>query len=248
MATLDHVRAGYRGRTVLDDVSVELTTGLTFLVGENGAGKTTLFRVLLGLLPPAQGVVTVGGVRFSRDRRTPPAVSLGVGYLPQQFLAPGHMRLGDFLMYVAWLRCVPRDALQVRARRVLADVGLEEHWSARIGSLSGGMFRRAGVAQALVHEPSILLLDEPTVGLDPTARAEFRGLISALARDEIAVVCSTHLLEDAAVTGGAMIALQQGRVVYSGTTEDLLAEASDAPAPGMTALETAFTRLMEGHR
>lgn len=239
---LEQVTAGYGKRTVLRHVSFSLRPGVTFLVGENGAGKSTLLRVLLGEVAPISGVVSFDGVNVvgaTRDRllRT-------VGYLPQAFTVPRHLRVGDFLRHVGWLRMLPRSRLEPAAREALATVGLADHWQDRLGSLSGGMVRRVGVAQAILHQPGILLLDEPTVGLDPSTRVEFRRLVSDLAAS-VAVLCSTHLLEDAASVGGSMIALSGGRVAFDGSTA-ALQDGVGPPSPGLSALESAFLRLING--
>ena len=219
-----------------------MSSGLTFVIGENGAGKTTLIRALLGLVKPMSGSVWVAG----RDQSGPSrgGALRTVGYLPQAFRTPEHVTLGTFLRYMAWLRMVPRAETTSRARAAAAKVGLESQWDARLGSLSGGMLRRAGVAQALVHDPSVVLLDEPTAGLDPTSRIEFRRLVAELASDT-AVLLSTHLLEDATVMGGTLVALRDGTVVFTGPTSTLLERARrDAPRAGMTALESAFVSLL----
>ena len=241
---VDHVTFGYGRRRVLDDLSLDVGDGLTFLVGENGAGKTTLMRLLLGLERPARGQVRVGGQSVSSRRRG--RAQRGVGYLPQEFDVPGHMTVRDFVAYVAWLRFVPREAIGPATARALEDVGLLDRADDRMGELSGGMVRRAGIAQALVHEPRVLLLDEPTVGLDPSRRVEMRALLRSLS-ERVAVLCSTHLLEDVSLTDGRMLVLADGHLAYDGPSSALsapgvAAAATDAASP----MEAAFMRLVAG--
>lgn len=240
-AAFRRVAVRYGSRQVLDGVDVELRPGVTFLVGQNGVGKTSLLRVLLGSLQPFAGHAEVGGVAMSRSNRSD--LVARIGFLPQSFTAPGHMRVLDFLRYFGWLRGVPRAELGSAAHDALALVGLTERAYDRIGALSGGMLRRVGVAQALVHHPEVVLLDEPTVGLDPTARVAFRQLVERLAVERT-VMSSTHLLEDVAITGGTIVALHEGRVAFQGPTSALV-ERSLAPTPaGMSPLEHAFVCLV----
>lgn len=242
-AAFRRVTVGYGKRAVLTDVDVEMRRGVTFLVGQNGVGKTTLFRVLLGTLEPISGHAEIDGSVV--DRRSRAQLVGRVGFLPQSFTSPSHMRAADFVQYVGWLRGLARASLRDAAMAALDLVGLADRSEDRLGTLSGGMLRRVGVAQALVHDPEILLLDEPTVGLDPTARVAFRQLVERLAADRT-VLTSTHLLEDVALTGGTLVALHEGGVAFHGPTAALV-EQSTGPVPsGMSALEHSFARLVSG--
>ena len=241
--TLTHVTVGYGSRIVLDDVSFSVRPGNTFLVGENGAGKTTLLKVILGALRPMSGEVAVQGAPVTgaaRDR-----LLQGIGYLPQDFAVPEHLRVAEFLRYMAWLRMIPKRDIDAAARGALDAVALSEQWDSRLGTLSGGMLRRVGVAQAILHRPGVLLLDEPTVGLDPAARVEFRRLVAELGRTT-AVVCSTHLLEDAAMVGGTLIALHGRGIAFEGATDELLNRSTGRAPAGMSPLESAFLELVHG--
>jgi ABC-2 type transport system ATP-binding protein len=225
----------YETHRVLNDVSFALDRGLHFLLGVNGAGKTTLIRILLGALRPRTGQIVLVGQpnRNSNNGGQPLDV---IGYLPQRFGAPTHMRVEQFVAYVAWLRGMPRKQIRDSVARALTSVDMQEHARTRLGELSGGMLRRVGVAQAVVHNPGILLLDEPTDGLDPRQRVRIRELLASLS-DHMCVLVSTHLLEDIRQTAGNVLILDGGRIVFQGTDADLQGQT------GQSSLEAAFLRL-----
>jgi ABC-2 type transport system ATP-binding protein len=227
----------YRTTTVFDAVDLDLTRGTNFVVGVNGAGKTTLFRLILGDLRPARGAIEV--IRRGDDR--------GIGYLPQTFGFPPRLTVAEFLTHVAWLHRVPRARRSTSVADALARVGLVDRADDRMGTLSGGMLRRAGIAQALVHQPSLVLLDEPTVGLDPRQRVELRELLGSLARDTTMVI-STHLLEDVSVVGGHVVVLHDGRVRFTGTTAEMAARAGAGPGSDLDRAFLTLTGTVEGGR
>ncbi|MGC5033811.1 ATP-binding cassette domain-containing protein [Micromonospora sp. DT229] len=212
-------------------MSVQFPAGLTFLVGVNGAGKTTLFRLLLGDLKPHHGQVLV-----------PASAGRGrLGYLPQAFGFPPRLTVAEFVAHFAWLQGVPRRQRPARVREALERVNLADRAGDRMGTLSGGMLRRAGIAQALVHRPELLLLDEPTVGLDPKQRVDLRGLFTDLAA-QTTVVVSTHLLEDVAAVGGHAVLLDEGEVRFAGSVADLTEIGDRAEGQG-SPLDRAFLTL-----
>ncbi|MFJ3512647.1 ABC transporter ATP-binding protein [Streptomyces luteogriseus] len=215
----------YGGTPALDDVSLRLTAGVTGLLGPNGAGKTTLLRVLATALPADRGAFTVLGhdPGTARGRQE---VRRRLGYLPQ---APGFhpdFTAFEFVDYVAILKeLTDRGARHREVRRVLDEVGLAEVRGKRIRKLSGGMRQRVALGAALVGEPGFLVLDEPTVGLDPEQRMRFRELIAG-AGEGRTVLLSTHQTEDVAMLCHRVIVMAGGRVRFEGTPAELTARAA----------------------
>ncbi|MEW2810413.1 ABC transporter ATP-binding protein [Streptomyces massasporeus] len=215
----------YGGTRALDDVSLRLTAGVTGLLGPNGAGKTTLLRVLATALPADRGAFTVLGhdTGTARGRQE---VRRRLGYLPQ---TPGFhpdFTAFEFVDYVAILKeMTDRGARHREVRRVLDEVGLADVRSKRIRKLSGGMRQRVALGAALVGEPGFLVLDEPTVGLDPEQRMRFRELIAG-AGEGRTVLLSTHQTEDVAMLCHRVIVMAGGRVRFEGTPAELTARAA----------------------
>jgi ABC-2 type transport system ATP-binding protein len=211
------------GHTALDGVDLTFGTGVFGLLGPNGAGKSTLMRIICTLLEPSEGQVRVCG----RDvRQEPRAIREMLGYLPQQFGAWRLHRVEEVLDTLAQLSGM-LDAKKRRARvaEVLEQVGLTEVAHRKVKKLSGGMVRRLGVAKALVHEPRVLVVDEPTVGLDPQERIRFRQLMSGLGRDRT-ILLSTHIVADLGAGCRELALLDGGKVVFQGAPADLLARAA----------------------
>lgn len=197
------------GRTrALDAVSFCLRPGLTGLLGENGAGKSTLLRVLSGAMNPRSGSVHVGG---GQQR---------VALMPQTPEAPASLTVLEFVTYVTWLRQVPWREARGRAREALAQVGLSKAEDQRTRTLSGGMSRRMWLAQALAARPQVLLLDEPSTGLDPRQRDRMLAILSRL--DTTCVLMSSHIIEDVAALASHVLVLDEGRLVYDGATPEHL--------------------------
>jgi ABC-2 type transport system ATP-binding protein len=214
------------GRTqALAGVSLELGTGITGLLGPNGAGKTTLLRILATVLAPDTGDLRLFG-RDPGDGAERSGVRRRLGYMPQEPGFHRHFTAFEFVDYIAALKeWTERDARHAEVRRVLRAVGLADEAHKRIRALSGGMRRRVALAQALLGSPELLVLDEPTAGLDPQQRLRFRELISGLAADH-AVLLSTHQTEDVAALCGRVVALRDGAVAFDGTPAELAALAS----------------------
>ncbi len=211
--------------TALDGVSLALDAPATGLLGANGAGKSTLMRLLLGLLRPDEGRVEVLGVDASREAAE---VRRRLGYMPELDCLPLEMTARDVVVHMAELRGLPRRDAVLRASEVLFQVGLEEERSRLIRTFSTGMKQRAKLAQALVHSPELVVLDEPTNGLDPSGREEMLALVRRLSSElGIAVLLSSHVLEDVTRTCDAVVVLRDGRVVTSGRIDEMEGLAGD---------------------
>jgi len=231
------LRKAYRSTTALDGVDLRVGPGITGLLGPNGAGKTTLLRILATVLAPDGGTVRLLG-RDPADADDRLAVRRRLGYLPQEPGLHPNFTAFEFVDYVAILKeMTDRRARHGEVRRVLELVGLGDQAKRKIKALSGGMRRRVALAQALLGEPDLLLLDEPTAGLDPEQRLRFREFVST--SPDQTVVLSTHQTEDVAALCNAVVVLDQGRVRFSGTARELselargrvwLAEARDPAA------------------
>ena len=208
----------------LDGLSLEIGSGTFGLLGPNGAGKTTLMRILSTQMVPTSGQVRVGELDLQQQRAE---VRRLLGYLPQHFGGYPTLTAAEFLDYMGRLGGLsPAARRRDRVEAALRDVGLYEVRQRRIGAFSGGMVRRLGIAQALLCEPRFLIVDEPTVGLDPEERIRFRGLLSRLARDRV-VIISTHIVGDVATTCDDLAILQVGRILFHGSPARLIDGARD---------------------
>ncbi|CAM5541894.1 ABC transporter ATP-binding protein (plasmid) [Streptomyces viridifaciens] len=236
------VRVG-RKKTAVDGLDLSLGTGTHGLLGPNGAGKTTLIRTLATVLRPTEGDLELLGTRVGAmvDHRS---LRRQIGYLPQEFGYYKRFTVREFVEYMAWLKEVPKAAVPAAVQRAVERVGLADRADHRMKTLSGGMVRRAGIAQAIVNDPAVLLLDEPTVGLDPAQRLRFRELLQELGRDTCVVV-STHLVEDVAAACSDVVLLAEGRLVFQGTPDDLAA-AGGPEHPGDSPLERGYSALLQG--
>jgi ABC-2 type transport system ATP-binding protein len=201
--------------------SLELTAGPVGLVGVNGAGKTTLLRTLAGARRPQDGEVAINNEElYGAHRRR---VVQQIGYMPQEIQFPGELSVTQVLRYICWLRCIPARAARARTVEVVDAVGLTDRADQRVRQLSGGMRRRLALAAALVSEPRVLLLDEPTTGLDPEQRAGVRGIIAGLG-DGCLTVMSSHVMEDVASVTSSIVVIHEGSVLYQGATSAFVAE------------------------
>ena len=217
------LRHVYKGGTVaLDGVDLEIATGLFGLLGPNGAGKSTLMRIMCTLIVPTEGRVVVGGHDVVRERRS---VRRLVGYLPQEFGAWRLHRVEEVLDTLARLSGITDKGRRLeRVRQVLEQVGLLDVSDRKVKKLSGGMVRRLGVAQALVHEPQVIIVDEPTVGLDPEERLRFRQLMASLGQDRT-IVLSTHIVADLGSGCRNLALIDAGKIVFRGGPIDLVERA-----------------------
>jgi ABC-2 type transport system ATP-binding protein len=237
----DGLSHAYGRAVALSDIDLTLTPGVTGLVGVNGAGKSTLLSILAGALRPSRGSVRFDGLDpYGRGRR---AYLRRTALMPQALELPPDARVADAVAYCGWLRGMPASSARARGRDVLDQVGLVDRSRHRMRTLSGGMVRRVALAQALVSAPDVLLLDEPTTGLDPEQRAVLRGLIDDLPRDCITVV-SSHVMEDLEQLAERIVVLDEGEVAHAGPLADFC---RDGGGPGQSA-EAAFLSLLTGRR
>ncbi len=219
--SVDHLTKHYGSKIAVDCVSVALKPGIYGLLGENGAGKTTLMRMLCAILESTSGEVFLDGREI---------VSMGaeyrdiLGYLPQDFGYYPNYTAREFLLYMAALKGIPRDRAKKRAEELLEVAGLSEVAAKKIKTFSGGMKQRVGIAQALLNHPKLLILDEPTAGLDPKERVRFRNLISDYAAGRI-VILSTHIVSDIEAIADEVLLMKKGKLVSQGTVFELTKEA-----------------------
>jgi ABC-type multidrug transport system ATPase subunit len=215
----------YGGKVrALDEVDLTIPTGMFGLLGPNGAGKTTLMRILAGILRPTSGTAHAGGHDLSTEEGRS-AVKRTLGYLPQDLGLYPDLSAAEFLDYVGILKGMgDRAARKERVAELLGMVGLSDVARRKLKGFSGGMKRRVGIAQALLNDPRLLIVDEPTAGLDPEERIRFRNLLSDLAEDRT-VLLSTHIVEDVAQTSRNLAVLAAGRVLFRGTAAELIGAA-----------------------
>ena len=216
---IDGLTKHYPGVIALDDLSLELPRGLIGLVGANGAGKTTMFRLLLGISKPTQGHIEVCGIDVATD---PIAVRSRLGYMPEHDCLPLDQTAADVVSTFGELSGLPARVARQRASDILDLVGLDEARFRAIGGFSTGMRQRVKLAQAMVGDPELVLLDEPTAGLDPLGRDEMLALVSRLGSFGISVIMATHLLDDVQQVCDHVVMIDAGRLVVSGETESLL--------------------------
>ena len=217
---IDRLTKQYGHKLAVDRVDLELHRGVYGLLGANGAGKTTFMRMLCGILTPTSGEIRWGGREIG---------SLGeeyrslLGYLPQDFGYYPEFTAEKFLLYLAALKGLGKVQAGQKMLELLDLVGLSEERKHKIRTFSGGMKQRLGIAQALLNDPEILILDEPTAGLDPKERVRFRNLISACARDRI-VLLSTHIVSDVEYIAGEILIMKEGRLIHRGAPDAITHE------------------------
>lgn len=246
--TVEVLRAGasYGARVGLEPLELALRPGITGLIGANGAGKSTLLRILATVQEPSTGQVRYFGEATPDSRER---ARRRLGYMPQELELPGRLRVADFLGYMAWLRAIPRSRRPAAVAGVLADADLADRARDRVSTLSGGMRRRLLFAEALLGDPDLLLLDEPTAGLDPGQRVRLRSLVQSQGRARVTVV-SSHEMADLVPIADRMVMLDEGRLVFDGTVDEL-AERGAALVGDDAAIspyEAAFLDLRRSHR
>ena len=214
-----NVSKNYGEIFAVDDITYSMETGVYGLLGVNGAGKTTLMKMLCTVTRPTAGQITWNGEDIFR---------LGeryrdlLGYLPQDFGYYPSLSVSDYMMYIASIKGIRPGLAKKRMKELLEMVGLSKYQNRKMKALSGGMARRVGIAQAMLNNPKILVLDEPTAGLDPSERIRFRNLISGLAEDRL-VLLSTHIVSDVEFIAEQILLMKDGKFFYTGTSEGLIA-------------------------
>ena len=244
MLSVEHVTKQYGSFTALEDISLTFSPGVYGLLGPNGAGKTTLMKMVSTLLFPTRGQILWNGEDI---------LSLGasyrglLGYLPQQFGYYPNYTPRQFLRYAAALQCIPKREAEDRISRLLELVGLEADGDRKLKKFSGGMIQRVGIATAMLNDPKLLILDEPTAGLDPRERVRFRNLIHSLAEDRI-VLLSTHIVSDVETIAGQIVMFQNHRLYCCDTSGRICAafRGKVFQVPAGTPLEPNQFLLSEG--
>ncbi|NLF63292.1 MAG: ATP-binding cassette domain-containing protein [Chloroflexi bacterium] len=229
----------------LKEVSLMVGPGVFGLLGPNGAGKTTLLRVLATVLEPDEGRLRLLG-RDPADREARREIRRRLGYLPQSLGFYPDFTVFEFVEYFALLKEMAPEQVRPAVVRAIERVGLDDRARAQLKTLSGGMLRRVGIAQAIVNDPALLLLDEPTAGLDPEQRVQFRALLREIGAQGTVIV-STHLVEDVAAVCSDVALIDRGRIVFRGTPAELVAHGADE-AVGDTPLEKGYTAVLAGVR
>ena len=217
MLTLSHISKSYGKFLAIEDINLELDNGLYGMLAPNGAGKTTLIKMITTLLFPSGGEILYDGIQIQK---------LGekyrdlIGYLPQQFGYYKNNTPVQYLDYLAALKNLPRQGLRKKIEELLELVGLSDVANKKMKKFSGGMIQRVGIAQAMLNDPKILILDEPTAGLDPKERARFRNIISALSKDRI-VILSTHIVSDIESIANQVIMLKDKKLYQMDTVANI---------------------------
>lgn len=240
---LDRLEKRYKNKTAVHDVSLCMTQGVYGLLGANGAGKTTLLRMLCGILKPTSGCIRCNGQEIAKmggDYR------MLLGYLPQDFGYYPGMTAERYLRYLAELKAVPPHLAEQKVTELLELVELEAERKNKIRTFSGGMLRRLGIAQAMLNDPQILILDEPTAGLDPKERIRFRKLIREFSKNRI-VLLSTHIVSDVEFIADELILMKRGSVIQRGSVDEIIGRAACAAgdSQGVSRLEAAYLFFFE---
>lgn len=217
---LNDVTRKFKDMTAVDHVSITFTPGIWGLLGANGAGKTTLMKMIAGILRPSEGTILYNGEEIGK---------LGQSYrekfsiLPQDFGYPKEFNVQDYLEYIAAYKGIDKRTAKKRIDELLAMLSLDNVRKKKIAKLSGGMKRRVGIAQAMVNNPEVLVLDEPTAGLDPGERIRFKNYISEFSHDRI-VLLSTHIVSDVEFIAAENAIMKEGKIIDIGTTKGLVHE------------------------
>ena len=227
----DRLTKQYKNKIAVDRMSFTLTNGVTGLIGANGAGKTTLMRLLSGILIPTSGTVTCDGMDVDTEEYRDI-----LGYLPQEFGYYPEFSGRDFLLYMSAVKWLAKPDAKRKTEDLIELVGLRDAARKKVRTYSGGMKQRLGIAQALLNDPQVLIMDEPTAGLDPQERIRFRELISGLGEDRI-VLLSTHIVSDLEHIADRLMIMKEGRLIWQGRWE-----------AGKEDMETFYISIINGDK
>lgn len=211
---VDRITKQYKNKIAVDRVSFRLTEGVTGLLGANGAGKTTLMRMMSGILTPTSGEINADGIAVQTEE-----YRALLGYLPQDFGYYPEFTAREFVQYIAALKGIDKKKAKKKTEELLELVGLGDVAGKKLRTFSGGMKQRVGIAQALVNDPKILILDEPTAGLDPKERVRFRNLIAQIGKDTI-VLFSTHIVSDVEHIATNLLMMRDGQLIHAGAWDE----------------------------
>lgn len=218
---IDNLKKSYGNKDVLEGINLNIEEGMFGLLGPNGAGKTTLMRILTTLIPKTEGNIKIGNLDIDNQKE----IRKIIGYLPQDFSIYPTMSVYEALDYLALLSGMKnRKFRKERIEYLLEKVNLQNYMNTKVKALSGGMKRRLGIAQAILHSPKIIIVDEPTAGLDPEERIRFRNLLRDFSEGRI-VILSTHIVEDVEFTCENLAILNEGKLLYKGKVRELLENA-----------------------
>ncbi|WP_340111549.1 ABC transporter ATP-binding protein [Maribellus mangrovi] len=240
---IENLNKVYKGGSyAVNNLNLEIPNGMFGLLGPNGAGKSTLMRILVTLMKPTSGKVYFNDMELSKNRRE---IRSMLGYLPQDFSFFSKLKTYEFLDYTARLAGLKNSAARRTAvDQMLEEVGLFEARDRNANKLSGGMKRRLGIAQALINDPKVIIVDEPTTGLDPEERIRFRNLLSTISTRDVIIILSTHIVGDISSTCDNMALLNKGRLAFNGSPEQLVKEA-EGNVWQIQATETEYLEINE---
>lgn len=217
---IKNVKKRFENTIILNDISITLKPGVYGLLGANGSGKTTLLRIICGVIKANEGSIIYNDKNTNEE---PDSFRSNLGFLPQDFRYYPEFTASKFMLYIAALKGLDKKRAKMRCSELLQLVGLEDVKNKKIKKYSGGMKQRLGIAQAMINDPEVLILDEPTVGLDPKERVRFRNLISSFSKEKI-VILSTHIVSDIEYIADEILILNQGRIENRGCSTELVRE------------------------
>lgn len=216
MLEIRNVTKNFRRKRALNQINCKIDSGIYGLIGSNGAGKTTLLRCLTGLYRVNQGEILWNGEKIQQSR----SYKDSIGYLPQKLEVLKDLKVKEYMEYFGDAKEMDPDQMKKEILEILERLNLKDHMEQKVGSLSGGMTRRLGIAQALLNDPKLLIFDEPTAGLDPEERMRFKNLIAELAGDRM-IIISTHIVEDIDALCDQVIVMKKGRLLGTYSLEEL---------------------------